>query len=85
MVSARILGILFYLHIKTPMSSEYAKNLRSMPLLVAETKAKKYSKTQEATFKFLAQGELKFPILMDLFTNAYTKTSLNNGNPEDRV
>ena len=56
-----------------------------MPLLVAETKAKKYSKTQEDTFKFLAQGELKFPILMDLFTNAYTKTSLNNGNPEDRV
>ena len=48
-----------------------------MPLLVAETKAKKYSKTQEATFKFLAQG--------DLFTNAYTKTSLNNGNPEDSI
>ena len=56
-----------------------------MPLLVAETKAKKYSKTQEATVKFLAQGELQFLILMDLFTNAYTKTSLNNGNPEDRV
>ena len=65
MVSARILGILFYLHIKTPLSSEYAKNLRSMPLLVAETKAKKYSKTKETTLKFLAQGELKLTILMN--------------------
>ena len=41
-----------------------------MSLLVAETTAKKYSKIQEATLKFLAQGELKFPILMDYFTNA---------------
>ena len=36
-----------------------------MPLLVAETIAKKYNKTQETTLKSLAQGELKFPILMD--------------------
>ena len=37
----------------------------SLLLLVAETIAKKYSKTLEATLKFLVQGELKFPILMD--------------------
>ena len=36
-----------------------------MPLLVAETIAKKYIKAWEATLKLLAQGELKFPILMD--------------------
>ena len=47
------------------MSSEYIENLRSMSLLVAKTTGKIYSKIQEATFKFLAQGELKFPILMD--------------------
>ena len=46
-------------------SSEYAKNLRSLPLLVAETIVKKYSKTQEATLRFLGHGEPKFPILMD--------------------
>ena len=57
MVSIKILGILFYLHIKTPSSSEYAENLRSMSLLVVETIAKKYSKTQKATLKVLAQGE----------------------------
>ena len=42
-----------------PTCSEYAENLRSMSLLVVEIVAKKYSKTQKA------QGELKFPILMD--------------------
>ena len=47
-----------------PTSSEYAENVRSMSLLVVETIAKKYSKTQKATLKFFAQGELKFPILM---------------------
>ena len=36
-----------------------------MSLLVVEIVAKKYSKTQKATLKVLAQGELKFPILMD--------------------
>ena len=66
MVSVKIFGVLFYLHIKTqPTSSEYAENLRSMSLLVVETIAKKYSKTPKANLKFLAQGELKFPILMD--------------------
>ena len=44
-VSIKILGILFYLHIKTPTSSEYAENVLSLPLLVAETIAKKYSNT----------------------------------------
>ena len=60
----------FICMLDTPTSSEYAENVRSMPLLVVETIAKKYSKTQKATLKFLAQGELKFPILMDYFTNA---------------
>ena len=46
------------------MNSEYAKNLISMSLLIVETKAKKYSKTKKAALIFLAQGELKFPILM---------------------
>ena len=46
-------------------SSEYAKNLRSLPLLVAQTIAKKYSKTEDATLRFLGHGEPKFPILMD--------------------
>ena len=54
-------------------------------LLVTETIGKKYSKTHEASLKSLAQGELKLPILMDQFTNVYTKTSLINKNPEDRV
>ena len=52
------------------MSSEYAANLTPMPLLIPGTIAKKYSKTKKTTLKFLAQGELKFPILMDYFTNA---------------
>ena len=36
------------------MSSEYAENLRSVFLPVAEIISKKYSKTQKATLKFLA-------------------------------
>ena len=46
-------------------SSEYAKNVRSLPLLVADAIAKKYSKTKDATLRFLGHGEPKFPILMD--------------------
>ena len=57
--------IVLFAHQDTPTSSEYAENLMSLLLLVAETIAKKYSKTLEATLKFLVQGELKFPILMD--------------------
>ena len=79
------MGYVLFAYYNTPTSSEYAENLTSMPLLIPGTIAKKYSKTQEATITFLAQGELKFPILMDYFMNAYTKTSFINGNPEDRV
>ena len=57
--------IALFAHWNTPTSSEYAESVRSKSLLVVETIAKKYSKTQNATLKFLAQGELKFPILMD--------------------
>ena len=45
MVLIKILGILFYLHIKISMSSQYLENLKPMPLLVAETITKKYSNT----------------------------------------
>ena len=38
-------GILFYLHIKISMSSQYVENLKPMSLLVAETITKKYSNT----------------------------------------
>ena len=47
----------FICMLDTPTSSEYAENVRSMSLLVVETIAKKYSKTQKATLKVLAQGE----------------------------
>ena len=49
----------FICMLDTPTSSEYAENVRSMSLLVVETIAKKYSKTQKATLKFLEHGELK--------------------------
>ena len=55
----------FICMLDTPTSSEYAENVRSMSLLVVETIAKKYCKTQKATLKFLEQGDLKFHILMD--------------------
>ena len=42
----------FICMLDTPTSSEYAENVRSMSLLVVETIAKKYSKTQKATLKF---------------------------------
>ena len=57
--------IVLFAHSNTPTSSEYAENLRSVSLLVVETIAKKYSKTQKTTLKLFAQGEPKFPILMD--------------------
>ena len=57
--------IVLFAHYDTPTSTGYAENLSWMPLLTAETIAKKYSKTQEATLKFLTQGELKFLISMD--------------------
>ena len=54
-----------FAHWDTPTCSEYAKNLRSVHLLAAETIAKKYSTTQDATLTFLTQGDLESPILMD--------------------
>ena len=50
-----------------------------MPLLIPGTIAKKYSKTQEATLTFLAQGELKFPILMDYLRMHTQKPALLMG------
>ena len=64
-MSVKVLGILFYLHIRTKRtSSEYAENLSSVLLLVVETIAKKYSKMQKVFLTFLAQGDLEFLILM---------------------
>ena len=61
------MGYCFIWTLRQTKSSEYAENLRSMSLLVVETIAKKYNKTQMATLKFLAQclAQLKFRILMD--------------------
>ena len=61
------MGYCFICILRQTKSSEYAENLRSMSLLVVETIAKKYNKTQMATLKFLAQflAQLKFRILMD--------------------
>ena len=64
-MSIKILGIVIFAHEDKLTNSEYAENLMSMPLLVVETIVKKQSKTLKTTLRLLAQGELKFRILMD--------------------
>ena len=65
MVSVKIHGILFYLRIHTNMFRVCWKLKANVRTSCWDSSQKKYSKTQKATLKVLAQGELKFPILMD--------------------
>ena len=66
------------------MSLQYAQNIRSLPLLVAETIAKKYSKNTGGHPQIFGTGG-KVPYFHGIIYKCIQKNRLINGEPEDWV